>query len=114
MPKVTTKCSPMRVRRPFVCQAGEGVLSAEINRWSISQNQSCILLSDSTPDGCVCEVQWGYFVVWTPLEVHCENIVFDDTLFSAIVAKLTNFHVHYLLPEFFLMKLPRRLSFVSV
>ena len=62
----------------------------------------------------VCEVQWGYFVVWTPLGIHCEQIVFDATFCSAIVAKLTHFHVHYLLPDFFLMKLPRRLSFVSV
>ena len=110
----SVKCSPMRVRRPFVCQAGEGVLSAENAQWSISQNKSHLLLSDATPDHGVCEVQWGYFVVWTPLGIHCEQIVFDATFFSAIVAKLTHFHVHYLLPEFFLMKLPRRLSFVSV
>ena len=62
----------------------------------------------------VCEVQWGYFVVWTPLGLYTEKIVFDATFFSAIVAKLTNFHCHYLLPEFFFMKLPRRLPFASV
>ena len=93
---------------------GEGVLSVENTQWSISQNIPCLLLSDATPDGCVCEVQWGYFVVWTPLGIHCEQIVFYATFFSAIVAKLTHFHVHYMLPELFLMKLPRRLSFVSV
>ena len=33
----------------------------------------------------VCEVQWGYFVVWTPLGIHCEQIVFDATFFQPLL-----------------------------
>ena len=35
----------------------------------------------------VCEVQWGYFVVWTPLGVHCEHIVFDATFFQPLLQR---------------------------
>ena len=58
MSKVTTKSSPMRVRRPFVCHAGEGVLSAENTQWSISQDKSCHYYQMQLQMG-VCEVQWG-------------------------------------------------------
>ena len=61
----------------------------------------------------VCEVQWGYFGVWTPLGLYTENIVFDATFFCHCCETYT-LHRHYLLPEFFLMKLPRRLPFAYV
>ena len=41
----------------------------------------------------VCEVQWGYFVVWTQLGLYTEKIVFDATFFLPLLRNLPTFIV---------------------
>ena len=62
----------------------------------------------------MCELQWGYFDVWTPHGVHYESVVYDVKLVDDILPKLREFHRRYLCPEYFLMRLPRRLTLMKL
>ena len=41
----------------------------------------------------VCEVQWGYFVVWTPLGLYTEKIIFGATFLLPLLQNLPTFIV---------------------
>ena len=56
----------------------------------------------------VCEMPWGYFVVWTPCGQFYEKITYDSTLIAHMIPKLTEYHREHLCPKYFLMRLPRR------
>ena len=62
----------------------------------------------------VCEMQWGYFVVWTPCGLFYEKITYDSTLIAHMIPKLTDYHREHLCPEYFLMRLPRRLPLLKL
>ena len=62
----------------------------------------------------MCEMQWGYFVVWTPCGLHYEKVTYDVKLVDEMLPKLTEFHRRYLCPEYFLMRLPRRLTLMKL
>ena len=49
----------------------------------------------------VCEMQWGYFVVWTPCGMHFEKVLYDSALVGQMIPKLTTFHRMHLCPEYF-------------
>ena len=62
----------------------------------------------------MCEMQWGYFVVWTPFGLHHEKVTYNATLVDQMIPKLREFHQRYLCPEYFLMRLPRRLPLLKL
>ncbi|KAK2178530.1 hypothetical protein NP493_540g02016 [Ridgeia piscesae] len=55
----------------------------------------------------MCEMQWGYFVVWTPFGLHHEKVTYNAALVDQMIPQLREFHQMYLCPEYFLMRLPR-------
>ena len=59
-------------------------------------------------------MQWGYFVVWTPFGLHHEKVTHNATLVDPMIPKLREFHQMYSCPEYFLMRLPRRLPLVKL
>ena len=49
------------------------------------------------------------FVIWTSKGLHVQRIHFDQQFWINIANDLVNFHRHYLTPEYFLMRVPRKL-----
>ncbi|XP_014670842.1 PREDICTED: uncharacterized protein LOC106811655 [Priapulus caudatus] len=62
----------------------------------------------------ILEKEWGYFVIWTPHGLFAEKIPFDSEHVDEIVPRLSDFHKKCLCPEYFEMRLPRRLSLIQL
>lgn len=54
------------------------------------------------------------FIIWSPKGVMIENIKRDNTFILSLTIKLIKIHATVLLPEFFLMRLPRKLDLLHL
>lgn len=61
----------------------------------------------------LCELDIADFIVWSPKGMSVERISVDKTLWSYMYPQLEAFHKEYLVPEFFLMRLPRELEIIQ-
>ena len=84
------KC-PKSLQSVALCEFADHLSAKQVKAFCLQKSPDGLLLKTNHAyyyqmqlQMGVCEVQWGYFVVWTPLGVHA-------TFFSAIVATLTNF-----------------------
>lgn len=62
----------------------------------------------------VCELLWCYFVVWSKEGIFIEKIYADPVFWQSTKKKLLSFHEEYLCPEYFEMRLPRKLSLIKL
>lgn len=58
-------------------------------------------------------LHWCDFVVWSSKGFFTTRVQFDSSFWSGIYPKLKNFHKNVLVPELFLMRLPRKLSLLE-
>lgn len=57
----------------------------------------------------ICDVQFCDFVIWSPKGCGIQRIFRDDDFWDKLRPKLIDFHHNVLLPEYFEMRIPRRL-----
>lgn len=62
----------------------------------------------------LCELKFCDFVVWSPKGMSVERIFVNNDLWSYMYPQLEAFHREYLVPEYFLMRLPRELEIVQL
>jgi len=55
-----------------------------------------------------------YFIVWSPHRLWWELINYDSDLYSAEIPKMLDFHKIYLVPEYFEMRVPQKLTPVKL
>lgn len=58
----------------------------------------------------ICEKSVCDFIVWSPFGMSVEHINFDQTFWKNTFSRLESFHRGYLVPEYFLMRIPRKLE----
>ncbi|KAH3754228.1 hypothetical protein DPMN_188892 [Dreissena polymorpha] len=57
----------------------------------------------------ICETDICEFVIWSPKGMIVETIKRDIEFYEEVIPKLIAFHTNILMPEFFEMRVPRRL-----
>ena len=57
----------------------------------------------------ILERLWCDFVIWTPQNLHVQRIDCDESLVNDMVLKAIAFHTNVLAPEYFEMRIPRKL-----
>ena len=57
----------------------------------------------------VCNVDFCDFILWSPKGMFVQRIERDVEFWNELQFKLTNFHHNVLVPEYFEMRMPRRL-----
>lgn len=57
----------------------------------------------------LCEVEFCDFVLWTPKGMSVERITFDKDFWDSLSARLRRFYTGIFMPEYFEMRVPRRL-----
>ena len=57
----------------------------------------------------ILERLWCDFVIWTPLDFYIQRIGFDGKVADDMILKAIEFHTNILVPEYFEMRIPRKL-----
>lgn len=58
----------------------------------------------------ITERSWCDFVIWTPKGFHVEKIIYDSNFIEPILKHVSAFHQNILAPEYFEMRIPRKLT----
>lgn len=107
-PKILEKYNPTdlhlltpRQRTSFCC--------ALISRTSMKLKKSHPYYYQIQTQMAITERLWCDFVIWTPKGFHVEKISYDGNFIEPVLKHVSGFHQNILAPEYFEMRIPRRL-----